>query len=101
MMSWPCRPAAALRAREQKPVAERARGGGLVHGPVGALPHDLCGGAQQAVGRELQRPIKVHQLATNIPAGLHLRNARPWLLAAPGNGGTSASTGLLGRRGIG
>jgi hypothetical protein len=71
---------------------------GLVHRAVGALPHDLHGGAQQVVGRECQRPIKVHQLAAHVAAGLHLTSAGPRLLAAPGRRSTSAgTTGLLGR----
>jgi hypothetical protein len=45
---------------------------GLVHRAVGALPHDFGGGAQQVVGCERQRPIKVHQLAAHIATGFHL-----------------------------
>jgi hypothetical protein len=59
---------------------------------VGALPHDFGGGAQQVVGRERQRPIKVHQLAAHIATGLHLRRRRPH------RGGDTGSDGRRKRR---
>lgn len=65
--------------RHLVPVLE----GGLVHGPVGALPHDLRRRAEKVVGGENQGPVEVDQLPASVPAGLHLGPARRRRLLPP------------------